>query len=51
MDRKPPRESRVENSTNNVEFNGDLDIGPLVEVPPYVPLREAVFLELKRAIL
>jgi DNA-binding GntR family transcriptional regulator len=51
LDRKPPRESRVEDSTNNVEFDGDLDIGPLVELPPYVPLREAVFLELKRAIL
>lgn len=30
---------------------GDLDIGPLDDLPSYVPLREAVFLTLKRAIL
>jgi DNA-binding GntR family transcriptional regulator len=41
----------MDDSTNNTGFNGDLDIGPLDDLPPYVPLREAVFLELKRAIL
>jgi DNA-binding GntR family transcriptional regulator len=37
--------------TNAVGGDGNLDIGPLNNVPPYVPLREAVLLELKKAIL
>lgn len=36
---------------NAVGDDRDLEIGPLDNVPPYVPLREAVFLEIKRAIL
>lgn len=41
----------MDDLTNVVGGGGDLDIGPLDNVPPYVPLREAVFLELKKAIL
>ena len=41
----------MDDSTNAVGGDGELDIGPLDNVPPYVPLREAVFLELKKAIL
>lgn len=46
-----PRESMAEEPINDTGFDGDLDIGPLDELPPYVPLREAVYLALKRAIL
>jgi DNA-binding GntR family transcriptional regulator len=45
------RERDVDDLANAVGGDGDLDIGPLDNVPPYVPLREAVFLELKKAIL
>lgn len=41
----------MDDLTNAVGGDGELDIGPLDNVPPYVPLREAVFLELKKAIL
>lgn len=41
----------MDDSTNAVGADGNLDIGPLDNAPSYVPLREAVFLELKRAIL
>jgi DNA-binding GntR family transcriptional regulator len=41
----------MDDLNNAVGSNEDLDIGPLDNMPPYVPLREAVFLELKKAIL
>lgn len=41
----------MDDSTNTVGADRDLEIGPLDSAPSYVPLREAVFLELKRAIL
>jgi DNA-binding GntR family transcriptional regulator len=41
----------MDDLTNAGGVDGDLDIGPLDGVPSYLPLREAVFLELKRAIL
>jgi DNA-binding GntR family transcriptional regulator len=41
----------VDDSANAVGTDGGLDIGPLDDAPSYMPLREAVFLELKRAIL
>lgn len=36
---------------DEVGADGDFDIGPLDKVPSYIPLREAVLIELKRAIL
>jgi hypothetical protein len=33
----------MDDLNNAVGSNGDLDIGPLDNVPPYIPLREAVF--------
>lgn len=41
----------MDDFTNTVGADGDLDIGPLDNTSSYLPLREAVFLELKRAIL
>lgn len=41
----------VSDGSNLTGVDGDLDIGPLKDLPSYVPLREAVFLTLKRAIL
>jgi DNA-binding GntR family transcriptional regulator len=41
----------VDDLTNAVDGDGVPDIGPLDDVPPYVPLREVVFLALKKAIL
>jgi DNA-binding GntR family transcriptional regulator len=45
------REHGMDDLNSVVGADRDFDIGPLDNVPPYVPLREAVFVELKRAIL
>jgi DNA-binding GntR family transcriptional regulator len=45
------KERGVDDLTKAVGADRDLDIGPLNNEPTYLPLREAVFLELKRAIL
>lgn len=41
----------MSDGSNLTGVDGNLDIGPLEDLPSYVPLREAVFLTLKRAIL
>ena len=41
----------MDDEANMIGVEGDLDIVPLDYVPSYLPLREAVFLTLKKAIL